>query len=171
MLAKKRQILIVGNNENGSTPELEKMAYETGLEVAKSDSVLITGGLGGVMRAACHGAKDAGGITVGIIPQNDPSFANEYCDIVIPTGIGLARDFLNALSADGVIIIGGGSGTLSETCAAYMHNKPIAAIKNTGGIAEMFVDKYLDHRQNVKIVGVSSPKEAVKYILAKINSA
>lgn len=171
MLAKKRQILVVGNNENGSTPELEKVAYETGLEVAKSDSVLITGGLGGVMRAACHGAKDAGGITVGIIPQNDPSFANEYCDIVIPTGIGLARDFLNALSADGVIIIGGGSGTLSETCAAYMHNKPIAAIKNTGGIAEMFVDKYLDHRQNVKIVGVSSPKEAVKYILARINSA
>ncbi len=171
MLTKKRQILVVGNNENGSTPELEKVAYETGLEVAKSDSVLITGGLGGVMRAACHGAKDAGGITVGIIPQNDPSFANEYCDIVIPTGIGLARDFLNALSADGVIIIGGGSGTLSETCAAYMHNKPIAAIKNTGGIAEMFVDKYLDHRQNVKIVGVSSPKEAVKYILSKINSA
>lgn len=170
-MAKKRQILVVGNNENGSTPELEKVAYETGLEVAKSDSVLITGGLGGVMRAACHGAKDAGGITVGIIPQNDPSFANEYCDIVIPTGIGLARDFLNALSADGVIIIGGGSGTLSETCAAYMHNKPIVAIQNTGGIAEMFADKYLDHRQNVKIVGVSSPKEAVKYILEKINSA
>ena len=171
MLAKKRQILVVGNNENGSTPELEKVAYETGLEIAKSGSILITGGLGGVMRAACHGAKDAGGITVGIIPQTDPSFANEYCDIVIPTGIGLARDFLNALSADGVIIIGGGSGTLSETCAAYMHKKPIAAIKNTGGIAEMFTDKYLDHRQNVKIVGVNSPEEAVKYILEKINSA
>ena len=147
------------------------MAYETGLEIAKSGSVLITGGLGGVMRAACHGAKDADGLTVGIIPQNDPSFANEYCDIVIPSGIGLARDFLNALSADGVIIIGGGSGTLSEACAAYMHKKPIVAIKNTGGIAEMFTDKYLDHRQNVKIVGVDSPKEAVKYILGKITSA
>ena len=147
------------------------MAYETGLEIAKSGSVLITGGLGGVMRAACHGAKDGDGLTVGIIPQNDPSFANEYCDIVIPSGIGLARDFLNALSADGVIIIGGGSGTLSETCAAYMHKKPIVAIKNTGGIAEMFTDKYLDHRQNVKIVGVDSPKEAVKYILGKITSA
>ena len=170
-MTKKRQILVVGNNENGSTPELEKVAYETGLEIAKSGSVLITGGLGGVMRAACHGAKDADGLTVGIIPQNDPSFANEYCDIVIPSGIGLARDFLNALSADGVIIIGGGSGTLSETCAAYMHKKPIVAIKNTGGIAEMFTDKYLDHRQNVKIVGVDSPKEAVKYILAKITSA
>jgi len=170
-LTKKRQILVVGNNENGSTPELEKVAYETGLEIAKSGSVLITGGLGGVMRAACHGAKDADGLTVGIIPQNDPSFANEYCDIVIPSGIGLARDFLNALSADGVIIIGGGSGTLSETCAAYMHKKPIVAIKNTGGIADMFTDKYLDHRQNVKIVGVDSPKEAVKYILEKITSA
>ena len=170
-MTKKRQILVVGNNENGSTPELEKVAYETGLEIAKSGSVLITGGLGGVMRAACHGAKDADGLTVGIIPQNDPSFANEYCDIVIPSGIGLARDFLNALSADGVIIIGGGSGTLSETCAAYMHKKPIVAIKNTGGIADMFADKYLDHRQNVKIVGVDSPKEAVKYILGKITSA
>ena len=170
-MTKKRQILVVGNNENGSTPELEKVAYETGLEIAKSGSVLITGGLGGVMRAACHGAKDADGLTVGIIPQNDPSFANEYCDIVIPSGIGLARDFLNALSADGVIIIGGGSGTLSEACAAYMHKKPIVAIKNTGGIAEMFTDKYLDHRQNVKIVGVDSPKEAVKYILGKITSA
>ncbi len=170
-MAKKRQILVVGNNEDSSTSELEKVAYETGLEVAKSGSVLITGGLGGVMRAACHGAKDADGLTVGIIPQNDPSFANEYCDIVIPSGIGLARDFLNALSADGVIIIGGGSGTLSETCAAYMHKKPIVAIKNTGGTAEMFADKYLDHRQNVKIVGVNSPKEAVKYILGKINSA
>ena len=163
--------MVVGHNENGFTPEAEKIAYETGLEIAKSGAVLITGGLGGVMHAACHGAKDGGGLTVGIIPQNDPSFANEYCDIVIPTGIGLARDFLNALAGDGVIIIGGGSGTLSETCAAYMYKKPIAAIKNSGGIADRFADQYLDHRENVKIVGVSSPKEAVKYILEKVNAS
>ncbi|OLC92052.1 MAG: TIGR00725 family protein [Thaumarchaeota archaeon 13_1_20CM_2_39_20] len=170
-MVKKIQILIVGNNENGSTPELEKVAYETGIEVAKSEAVLITGGLGGVMKAACLGAKDGGGLTVGIIPQNDPSFANEFCDIVIPSGIGLARDFLTALSADGVIIIGGATGTLSETCAAYMHKRPIVAIKNTGGIAERYADKYLDHRQNVKIIGVTSPKEAVKVIFDIINSA
>ncbi|MGI0041544.1 MAG: TIGR00725 family protein, partial [Nitrosopumilaceae archaeon] len=85
-MAKKKQILVIGNNENGSNPALEKIAYETGMEVAKSGSVLVTGGLGGVMRAACNGAKDADGLTVGIIPQNDPSFANEYCDIVIPSG-------------------------------------------------------------------------------------
>ena len=164
------QITIIGNNENGTTPELVKIAYETGFEIAKSGAVLVTGGLNGVMKAASHGAKDGGGITVGIIPQNDASFANEYCDIVVPTGMGLARDFLTALSGDGVIIIGGGSGTLSETCAAYMHKKPIVAIKTSGGIAERYADQYLDHRQNVMITGVSSPKEAVKTILEKINS-
>ena len=170
-MIKKIQILIVGNNENGSTPELEKIAYETGMEVAKSGSVLLSGGLGGVMKAACHGAKDGGGLTIGIIPQNDASFANEYCDIVIPSGIGLARDFLTALASDGVIIIGGASGTLSETCAAYMHKKPIVAIKNTGGIADKYADQYMDHRQQVKIIGVNSPKEAVQTLLGKINSA
>ncbi|MFB5624210.1 MAG: TIGR00725 family protein, partial [Nitrosopumilus sp.] len=100
-MVKKRQILVIGHNTNGCTPEHEKVAYDVGMEIAKSDSVLITGGLGGVMTAAAHGAKDAGGLTVGIIPQADASEANEYCDIVIPTGMGLTRDFLNALTADG----------------------------------------------------------------------
>jgi uncharacterized protein (TIGR00725 family) len=167
-LPKKRQILVIGNNENGSTPELEKLAYDVGAEIAKSQSVLITGGLGGVMKAASKGAHDAGGLTVGIIPQDNPSFANEFCDIVIPSGIGLSRDFLNALSADGVIIVGGGSGTLSETCAAYMYKKPIVALKTSGGVASQYADQYLDHRKNVKIIGVDTPQEAIKYILSQI---
>ena len=169
-MAKKRQILVIGNNENGCTPELEELAYEVGAEVAKSDSVLITGGLGGVMKAASHGAHDAGGLTLGIIPQDNASYANEYCDIVIPSGLGLSRDFLNALSADGVIAVGGGSGTLSEICAAYMHKKPIVTLKNSGGTATKFADQYLDHRQNVKIVGVDTPQEAVRYILEQITA-
>jgi len=169
-MGKMRQILVIGNNDNGCTPELEAIAYETGQEVARSGSVLITGGLGGVMRSASHGAKDANGLTVGIIPQDDATLANEFCDIVIPSGIGLSRDFLNALSADGVIAVGGGSGTLSEICAAYMHKKPIATIKNSGGIATKYSDQYLDQRKNVKIVGFDSPKDAVNYILEQINT-
>lgn len=169
-MPKRHQILVIGHDNHGFTPEHEKLAYETGAEIAKSGSVLITGGLEGVMKAASRGAKEAGGITVGIIPQEDSSFANEYCDIVIPSGMGFTRDFLNALSADGIIIIGGGSGTLAETCAGYMHKKPIVAIKNTGGIADQFADKYIDSRQRVKIIGVSSPKDAVKVILEKITS-
>ncbi|NIP62782.1 MAG: TIGR00725 family protein [Nitrosopumilaceae archaeon] len=165
-----RQILVIGHNESGCTPEHEKIAYETGAQIASSDCVLITGGLGGVMRAASKGAKEAGGLTVGIIPQNDPSFANEFCDIVIPSGLGLSRDFLNALSADGVIIIGGGSGTLSEMCAAYMYKKPMVAIKNIGGTAEPYIDSYIDYRNNVKVIGVDNPKKAVQTILELITT-
>ena len=167
---KNRQILVIGNNDNGCTPELETVAYDVGSEVAKSNSILITGGLGGVMRAACHGAQESGGTTIGIIPQDNSSHANEFCDIVIPSGIGLSRDFLNALSADGVIVVGGGSGTLSEICAAYMYKKPIATVKNSGGMAAKYSDQYLDHRENVKIIGFDSPKDAVNYILEQTKS-
>ena len=159
-MGKMRQILVIGNNDNGCTPELESIAYETGKEVAKSGSVLITGGLGGVMKAASHGAKDSEGLTVGIIPQDDSAMANEFCDIVIPSGMGLSRDFLNALSA----------GTLSEICAAYMYKKPIATLKNSGGMATKYSDQFIDHRENVKIMGFETPKNAVQYILEQTKS-
>ena len=94
--------------------------------------------------------------------------ANEFCDIVIPTGMGLARDFLNALTADGVIIVGGGSGTLSEVCAAYMYKKPMVAIRNIKSSIEPYIDGFLDHRENIKIVGVDTPSDAVKKILKLI---
>ena len=169
-MAKRLQILVIGHNDNGCTPEHERIAYEIGFEIARSDCVLITGGLGGVMKAACHGSHDANGLSIGIIPQDDPSFANEYCDVVIPSGMGLTRDFLNALSADGVIIVGGGSGTLSEICAAYMYKKPMVAIRGTGGAADKYVDDYVDHRKNIKIIGVDSPKNAVTKILEIITA-
>ena len=124
----------------------------------------------GIMTAASHGAKDANGLTVGIIPQDDSSEANEYCDVVIPTGMGFARDFLNASSADGVIIVGGGSGTLSEVCASYMYKKPMVAIRNMNGSVEQYIDDYLDHRKNVKIFGADTPKEAVQKILELITA-
>ena len=169
-MAKKRQILVIGHNTNGCTPEHEKAAYDVGVEIAKSGSALITGGLGGVMTAASHGAKDAGGLTIGIITQADASEANEYCDIVIPTGMGFTRDFLNALAADGVVIVGGGSGTLSEVCASYMSKKPMVAIRNLNGPISKYIDGYIDHRENVKIIGVDSAKEAVQKILELITA-
>ena len=170
-MTKKRQILVIGNNTNGCTPKHEKLAYEIGVEIAKSNSVLITGGLGGVMAAASHGAHDTNGLTVGIIPQDDAIMANEFCDIVIPTGMGLARDFLNALTADGVIIVGGGSGTLSEVCAAYMYKKPMVAIRNIKSSIEPYIDGFIDHRENIKIVGADTPQDAVKKILELITTS
>ncbi len=169
-MVKKIQILIIGHNTHGCTDEHAKIAYEAGSEIAKTGHGLVTGGLGGVMEAACHGASDSNGWNLGIIPHDDASKANQYCDIVIPTGMGLTRDFINALTADGIIIIGGGSGTLSEICAAYMHKKPMVAIRNMGGVTEQFIDNYLDHRQNIKIIGADTPKEAVDKILELITA-
>ena len=169
-MAKRRQILVIGHNTNGCTPQHEDAAYEVGAAIANSNSVLITGGLGGVMEAASRGASEAGGLSVGILPQDDASFANPYCDVVIPTGMGLTRDFLNALSADGIIIVGGGSGTLSEVCAAYMHKKPMVAIRGMGGSVAPYVDGYVDHRKNVRIEGADTPREAVSAILQMIES-
>lgn len=168
-MTKKRQILVIGNNTNGCTPTHEKIAYEIGVEIAKSDSVLVTGGLGGVMEAASHGARDANGLTIGIIPQDDASAANQYCDVVIPTGMGFTRDYLNALAADGVIIVGGGSGTLSEACASYMYKKPMIAIKNLKSSVDPYIDGFIDHRKNIKIIGADTPHDAVTKILELIS--
>ena len=169
-MSKKIQILVIGHNTNGCSEEHSKIAYDIGSEIAKAGHVLVTGGLGGVMEAASHGAHDSDGLSVGIIPQADASLANEFCDIVIPTGMGLTRDFINALSSDGIIIIGGGSGTLSEICAAYMHKKPMVAIRNMGGVNAQFIDKFLDHRENIKIIGADTPKQAVDKILDLITA-
>ena len=169
-MVKKRQILVIGHDTNGCTPKHEKIAYAVGSEIAQSNSVLINGGLGGVMKSSSQGAHDAGGLTIGIIPQDDASKANEFCDVVIPTGMGLTRDYLNALSADGVIIVGGGSGTLSEACASYMYKKPMVVIKNLGSSVDPYIDGYIDHRKNIKIIGVDTAQEAVKKILELISA-
>lgn len=168
---RKLQILVIGHNDNGFLPKHEKIAYDVGFYIAKKNAVLLTGGMGGVMRVASKGAQDAGGTAVGIIPKLDAGTANEFCDIVIPTGLGLMRDFVNAYAADGIIVVGGGVGTLSEMCAAYMHNKPMVAIRNSGGTAEKYADKYLDHRKNILIVGADSPSEAVDTLLNIISKS
>jgi uncharacterized protein (TIGR00725 family) len=140
------------------------------LEIAKADAVLVTGGLGGVMEAASHGAKDAGGLVVGIIPQDDKTQANGYCDVVIATGLGSARDFLTAYSADAVIVVEGGAGTMIEVAAAYQKKIPIVAVKGTGGTADRVVDTYLDERNLEKVLGAESAPKAVALALNLIGS-
>lgn len=165
MHVRRFQIAVIGYNSDRCTDEARKLAYDTGKEIARAGAVLICGGLGGVMEAACQGAKDAGGMTVGIIPQDEFSHANNYCDIVICSTIGHARDFIVAASTDGLIAVGGGVGTLTELSIAYMMKKPMAAIAGSGGIADSFGGKYLDERNRVQIRITKSPAEAVKVIM------
>ena len=163
-MKRKLQILVIGYNGDSCTKKAYDIAYNVGKEIARRDAVLITGGLGGAMEAASKGASENNGITIGIIPFEDFSDANKYCNIVICTGIGFARDFITAYSADGVIIVGGGIGTLMEAGAAYMKNKPIVAMIGSGGSADRYAGKYLDERKRVKILAAKTPKEAVDLI-------
>ena len=86
------------------------------------------GGLGGVMEAACRGAKGGGGSTIGILPGTERSAANAFVDVAIPTGLGEARNALVVLAADALIAIGGAYGTLSEIAFALKAEKPVAGL-------------------------------------------
>jgi hypothetical protein len=105
-----------------------QLAEDAGREIARRGHVLICGGRGGVMEAACKGASEAGGVTVGVLPDTDRGAMNRYVQIPIVTGIGRARNLVIVLSADAVIAIDGGYGTLSEVAFALQHGKPIAGL-------------------------------------------
>jgi uncharacterized protein (TIGR00725 family) len=107
---------------------LQEIAFEVGRLLAERNAVVITGGLGGVMESACRGAKAEDGLTIGIIPSSDRSAANEFVDIVIPTGLGEARNMLLVNTAQVVIAIGGEYGTLSEVALALKIGKPVVGI-------------------------------------------
>jgi hypothetical protein len=94
--------------------------------IAGNGSVLVCGGLGGVMEAACRGAQEAGGTTVGILPGTEEG--NPYLDIIIRTGLGHARNVLVVLSADAVIALGGSYGTLSEIAIGLKLGRPVYGI-------------------------------------------
>ena len=99
-----------------------------GRGLALRGAILVCGGLGGVMEAACKGAKEAGGTTVGILPGTDRSDANTWVDLAIPTGLGQARNAIVVRSADAVVAIGGGYGTLSEIALALRRGTRVVGI-------------------------------------------
>lgn len=159
------QVLVIGSDGDHCTETTYNAAREVGAQVAAKNAILVTGGLGGVMEASCRGAKEKGGMVVGIIPHEDMSYANAFCDIIIPTGIGFARNFITAYSADTCIVVGGGAGTYIEACVAYQKGKPIVALTGTGGTADKIADTFLDDRNTVKVMSAASPKEAVEKAL------
>ena len=159
------QVLVIGSDGDHCPPATYDAAKEVGAEIAARSAITVTGGLGGVMEAAGRGAKEKGGMVVGIIPNEDMSYANPYCDIIIPTGIGFARNFITAYSADAAIVVGGGAGTFIEACVAYQKGKPIVALTGSGGTADKIADTFLDDRKTVKVISASSPKDAVEQAL------
>ena len=152
---RKKIIAVIGGGR--PSPEEDKLAEEVGRELAKQGAMLVCGGLGGVMEAACRGASDEGGVTIGILPGDRTETANPYVQIPIVTGMGYARNVLVVKTAQAVIAIDGSYGTLSEIAHARQSNIPVIGL-NTWTLSK-------DNQQDNSIVRAQGPVDAVKKAL------
>jgi len=150
----KEKIIIGVIGSSTCSSSVSEVAYIVGKEIARKNAILICGGRGGVMEAACKGAKEEKGITIGVLPGNDKENANPYIDIPIVTGMGEARNVIIARSSDAVIAIAGKYGTLSEIAFALRFDVPVV------GIATWNI--------NIPILKAKNPKQAVGMALSAI---
>ena len=126
MAATTPYVAVVGAGD--ADAEEEAVALDVGRALARGGAVLVCGGLGGVMAAACRGASEAGGVTVGLLPGPDRTAANPWVSVAIATGMGELRNGLVVRAADGVIAVGGGFGTLSEIALALKLGRPVVGV-------------------------------------------
>jgi hypothetical protein len=151
-------IAVIG--DSSCSPEEAKLAETVGELLAQQGATVICGGLGGVMEAVCRGAKSDGGLTVGILPGQDSSTANPWVDIPVVTGIGEARNVIVVKSAQAVIAIGGGYGTLSEIAYALKSNIPVVGL-NTWRLSR-------NGREDDRIIRVQTAAEAVHKAISAV---
>jgi uncharacterized protein (TIGR00725 family) len=126
----KRSVIIsvIGGGQVAPEDEAWALGEQVGRELAKRGAIVACGGLKGIMEAACKGAKEAGGTTIGILPGSDPKVANQYVDIPICTGIGYARNSIVVLTGRAVIAVDGAYGTLSEIGHALGSDVPLIGL-------------------------------------------
>lgn len=155
------QIGVIGS-DGAISESVKKLAEKMGRLIARRGMILICGGRSGVMEAVARGAREEKGIAVGIIPGTDKKGANPFCDIVIATGIGRARNLVVVNSSDAVIAISGGTGTLSEIALALSENKLVIVLKGSGGVSDIVAGKIIG---NSKVLEAGSPEEAIEIIL------
>jgi uncharacterized protein (TIGR00725 family) len=120
------QIAVVGGGV--CPPETARLARAVGRAIATAGAVLVCGGLGGVMEAAARGVAEAGGLSVGILPGADHASGNRYLSVVLPTGLGHARNALVAAAGDAVIALAGAKGTLAEVALAGVLDRPVIGL-------------------------------------------
>ena len=119
-------VAVVGPGDADAAAERD--AETAGRVLAEHGAVVVCGGLGGVMAAACRGAREAGGVTVGLLPGADRGAANPWVTVAIPTGLGELRNGLVVRAADGVLAVRGGFGTLSEIAFALKTGRPVVGV-------------------------------------------
>jgi uncharacterized protein (TIGR00725 family) len=135
------------------TDAVYEQARTVGATLAERGHETVCGGLGGVMEAACRGATEAGGHTIGILPGEERSAANRYVQTAIATGLGNARNAVVVLNGEAAIAVDGGSGTLSEIALARDYGRPVAGLDT----------------HDVGVEAVQTPEAAVEYVEAAVS--
>ncbi|MEE8408961.1 MAG: TIGR00725 family protein [Myxococcota bacterium] len=155
-----RIVAVIGASQPSALER--RLALDVGAGLARAGLTLLTGGLGGTMEAASEGAKQAGGLVIGVVPGADPESCNSHVDICIATGLGDGRNALIANSADAFVAVGGGLGTLSEIAYALKRNKPVVALSTWKLDASRLADE--------PWIEVDSADEAVREICKRLPS-
>jgi len=161
-LSSRRRLVAVCGESDPQT-SLADLAFELGRGIAQRHAVLICGGLTGVMEHAARGAQAAGGLTIGLLPGEDVTEANAHIDVAIATGLGHARNAILARTADGVVALGGGLGTLSEIALALRNGRP------TIGIKTWRFDR--DDRSEPELPVAANVAEALAWLFGRMDTA
>lgn len=180
MQERRKVVAVIGNKKIDEGGIRYRLAYETGKLLVDNGFRVQTGGLDGVMKAVMRGAHDSKnyreGDTVAIIPSFDVNTANEFADIVVPSGIDMMRNALVA-NADAVVGVGGGAGTLCEYAFAWSLKRLVIAYKNSGGWSEKLAGTRLDDTcryetiapEDDRVFSVTEPEETIKILKEKID--
>lgn len=170
VMSRKKVVSVIGPNEKSCTREIYEFGIRLGKALIDAGYFIVCGGMGGLMEAVCRGARQSvnyqTGCTIGILPGMNRNEANEFCDIVIPSGLGIARNQLVVNSGDVIVAVGGGAGTLSEIAFAWQFGKPVICYAGLGGWSERLAGEKIDDTRSNKIMEAKNMEE----LLAKIKS-
>ena len=159
---------IIGSAESLCSNEMYEFAKELGDALMSAGFRIVTGGKGGVMEAVCMGAMNSHsyfeGSTICILPEADKKQANAFCDIIIPTGVGIARNIVIINTADVLVAIGGGAGTLSEISFAWQKSKKVLCVTKFDGWAKKMADVNIDKRNKNLNINVNNIDEIIEHL-------
>jgi len=157
---------IIGPNKELCNSEIYHFGEELGRQLIDNGFRIVCGGKQGIMEAVCKGAHRSKnytfGTTIGILPEDNDSQANKWCDIVIPSGIGISRNSIIINTCDVLIATAGGAGTLSEIAFAWQKGKPVFCVTSFDGWANKLAGEQIDQRHKNLLIPVSSIQEIME---------
>ncbi len=156
-MTRRPQICILGSAEPGSAAY--ELAAAAGAALARLGITVVSGCGSPATRVAAERAVAAGGLVVSIVPPDEMPPADWPATVVIPCGMGDARNLLMALAGDACIVIGGRAGTISEVCLAWLHKRPLLPLVGCGGWSDGLPSNPPDERQNSPILPWHSVQE------------